>query len=192
MQSCQGVKQCPVLKEYAVKLRKSEANRAFIVNQISHNPHTRVYTAICACCGKTYRKMCFRKKGEGKLFDKLRTHFLQCEICGEWVCKTCFLVWTDHDNANICAKCAQKRDVSGMNSKQYRAHLKKHPSTQDEAETAQLKFVEWAQRRQKQIDDFLVEFDANEPIWGGNEARDEKVCSFCGKARTTAEENPTT
>lgn len=167
MQSCQGSKHCPVLKEYAVKLRNAEASRLFIVHNISHDPGTMVYAASCPRCGRNYRKLLWRKRSEGKLFDKLQRHFRQCEDCGQWVCADCHLVWNDQDNTEVCVKCAQTRGVNGYTAEQYKAYRKEHPQTPAEIEAEQQKFIGWAVRRQEQIDAFLAEFDANEPIWGG-------------------------
>ena len=174
MQPCQDFKHCPVLKEYAVKLRKAEAERIFIVNNISHNPGTMFYSASCPCCGRKYHKLLWRTKNEGRLFDKLQRHFRQCGDCGEWVCKDCYLIWNDQDNIEICTKCAQKRGANGLNAEQYKAYRKDHPQSSEEIADEQQKFVEWAFRRQEQIDAFLMEFDAKEPIWGGNPPDDER------------------
>ena len=106
MQQCQGFERCPVLKEYAVKLRKTEARRTFIMNNISHNSGIMFYIASCPCCGRRYRKMLWCAKKEGRLFDKLQRNFRQCDDCGQWVCKDCYLVWNDRDNIESCTKCA--------------------------------------------------------------------------------------
>jgi len=60
-----------------------------------------------------------------------------------------------------------------LNAEQYKAYRKDHPQSPEEIESNQRKFVEWAYRRQKQIDAFLAEFDAREPIWGGKVPDDE-------------------
>lgn len=131
--SCPHYTDCPAYREFAHIFRERDYQRDFLT-KLTPDSQPQRYSFTCASCGKTHRKKWFRFDSEDKAFDKLYRRFQQCPVCGGWVCKECFLIYTDTEGQPpMCAKCAKEKGLHGWTNKQYRRVIKKLPPPPPEA-----------------------------------------------------------
>lgn len=116
---------CPACP-YEIEEQRQRSNRIAFIMQTSYNPRIKIYTARCASCGKTYRKIWWWFLSEDEVLEKLLRKFAaKCHSCKGWICRDCYMAYIEDSSIGICAKCLRERGVRGLNMRQYNTMLKK-------------------------------------------------------------------